>query len=89
MPGLASEETVERLRAIRPDVKILLFSGYSAEDAMRGFEGKGLAGFLQKPFTAQVLVEKVKAVISLPNGCDANGVIMPPHNDVAHNHYPA
>ena len=91
MPGLSGEETLQRLRAIRADVKVLLFSGYSAEDTLRRFEGKGVAGFLQKPFTAQALAEQVKAVVSAdrPGGNRLPGLLVPPPDDPAHNHYPA
>ena len=83
MPGLSSQETLQRLKAIRPDLKVLLVSGYS-EDALRNFEGKGLEGFLQKPFTAQALAAKVKAVI---NGGQSAGVpssLLTPLDDTAH-----
>jgi len=38
------------LKEISPDVKVILSSGYSEEDATDCFQGKGLAGFIQKPY---------------------------------------
>ena len=42
-------------------------SGFSAQEAMVRFPGKGLASFLQKPFTPGSLTEKVREVL------EANG----------------
>ena len=60
MPGLSGEETFEALRAIDPSVRVLLSSGYSEAEATRRFVGRGLAGFLQKPYRPGALVEAVR-----------------------------
>jgi PAS domain S-box-containing protein len=62
MPGLSGEETMERLRRIRPDVAIMVSSGFSEAEALRRFSNMGLAGFLQKPYSVRTLAEKVKSV---------------------------
>jgi len=49
MPRMNGEDCFGELRKIKPDIKVILSSGYSAEDAMAQFHGKGLAGFIQKP----------------------------------------
>jgi DNA-binding NarL/FixJ family response regulator len=41
------EETFREMRRIRPDVTVLLCSGYNEQDAMQRFSGKGVAGFIQ------------------------------------------
>jgi two-component system, cell cycle sensor histidine kinase and response regulator CckA len=51
------------LRAIRPDVSILLTSGYSEEEAMRRFGDDHLAGFLQKPYSSAQLRRRVDRVL--------------------------
>jgi DNA-binding NtrC family response regulator len=51
MPGLDGEEVFRRLRLIRPDARVVLMSGFNRVQAVDRFSGKGLAGFLQKPFT--------------------------------------
>ncbi len=63
MPVMGGEEAVMRLRAIRPDVPILLSSGFSEEEAVRRFADKGVSGFLQKPYTATALARKLKHVL--------------------------
>ncbi len=59
MPRLSGEETFAALRETNPAVRVLLMSGYNAQDTTGRFVGKGLAGFLQKPFTSVELVRRV------------------------------
>lgn len=61
MPGLSGEETLRALRAIRPDVRIVLSSGFSEREALRKFSRQSLSGFLQKPYTASMLADMVRA----------------------------
>jgi CheY-like chemotaxis protein len=63
MPHLDGEETFRELRKIRPDVAVILASGYNQQDVTQRFTGKGLAGFLQKPFRLESLTEMVKAIL--------------------------
>jgi CheY-like chemotaxis protein len=63
MPVLSGEEAFRRLKEIRPDVKVILSSGYNESEAIRRFLGKGLAGFLQKPYSSNVLSEKVRSIL--------------------------
>jgi two-component system cell cycle sensor histidine kinase/response regulator CckA len=64
MPVMGGEETLRRLKEIRPGVKVLLSSGYSESEAIRRFAGKGLSGFLQKPYTSSVLSQKIRAILN-------------------------
>jgi len=59
MPHMDGEEAFRRLRQVRSDARILLMSGYNEQVAVSRFVGKGLAGFLQKPFKLEDLVAKV------------------------------
>ena len=63
MPGLNGAQLVDRLRKIRQDVPVLYMSGYT-DDAIghHGVLEEGIP-FLQKPFTAEMLAEKVRAVL--------------------------
>ena len=49
------------MRQMRDDVPVILSSGYNEAEAMRRFNGKGLAGFLQKPYRAGALIEIVQS----------------------------
>jgi CheY-like chemotaxis protein len=63
MPHLNGEETFRELRRVKPDVKVILSSGFSEQEATLQFAGKGLAGFLQKPYRAAQLIEAVRVVL--------------------------
>ena len=59
MPHLDGEETFRELRRLRPDVRVILSSGYNEQETTDRFAGKGLAGFLQKPYGLRPLGEKI------------------------------
>ncbi len=60
MPGLDGEETFHRLQKLRPDVRVVLSSGYNEQQATSRFAGLGLAGFLRKPYRAEQLLTMVR-----------------------------
>jgi len=63
MPGLSGLETFLQLKHVRPAVKVLLSSGYNEVEATSRFEGEGLAGFIQKPYTAAALDVKINDIL--------------------------
>lgn len=64
MPRMGGKEAFEKLRAINPDVKVLLSSGYSLDDAARAILQDGARGFIQKPFDIDKLAKQIEAVCS-------------------------
>ncbi len=66
MPEMDGTVTFTELRRIRPEVRVLLMSGFNEQDAISGFAGKGLSGFLQKPFTPEALQAKLRAILEGP-----------------------
>ena len=64
MPLMGGEECLSRLKSIKPDVPVLLSSGFSETEAARRFQSAGVASYVQKPYTAQHLAELVKAALS-------------------------
>ena len=64
MPKLDGEQTYAELRRVRPDVRVVLMSGFNQQEAIARFTGKGLASFLQKPFSMETLRESVRSSIS-------------------------
>ena len=64
MPGLSGEETFEELRQIRPGLRVLLTSGYDEDDATGRFVGRGLAGFIQKPYRPEALVTAIRRALA-------------------------
>ena len=64
MPGVSGEEALRQLQGINAEVRVLLSSGYNEMEAVQRFAGKGLAGFIQKPYTAAALAEMVKHALT-------------------------
>jgi CheY-like chemotaxis protein len=64
MPHMDGEETFREVRRMNPDAFVLLMSGFNEQEAMGRFVGKGLAGFIQKPFTPEQLREKLRTFFS-------------------------
>jgi CheY-like chemotaxis protein len=55
MPTMSGAEALAELRAIRPDIRVILTSGYNEGDVVEGADD-----FLHKPFTQKLLLEKVR-----------------------------
>ena len=49
------DDRFDALKQIDPEVRVVLTSGYTQAEATRGFEGRGLAGFLPKPYDMDTL----------------------------------
>jgi PAS domain S-box-containing protein len=64
MPGLSGKETLERLRQYRPDLNVVVSSGYSETEALRLFRGVPVSGFIQKPYTVAQLARAVKRALA-------------------------
>jgi PAS domain S-box-containing protein len=60
MPGITGPELARRLRSIRPEMKVLCMSGYTDDESA---ERDDSIEYLQKPFTAEALSLRVRAVI--------------------------
>ncbi len=63
MPEMSGAETFGHLRALAPDLKVLLASGYSVEGQAQALLARGCEGFLQKPFTVEALAQSVASVM--------------------------
>ena len=63
MPHMDGETAFRELRTLAPDVRVILTSGFNEQDAINRFTGKGLAGFLQKPFKPDALRRKLKEAL--------------------------
>ncbi len=64
LPGMSGAETLVHLRELRPDLEVIVSSGYAQEEALRPFGGTPISGFIQKPYQARDLVRAVKSVLS-------------------------
>jgi two-component system CheB/CheR fusion protein len=64
MPVMGGEAVLPLLREINPQVPVILSSGFNESEATRRFAGFKPARFLQKPFTADRLVEAIAATVA-------------------------
>jgi PAS domain S-box-containing protein len=62
MPVMSGEETLLKIKILHPSIKVIASSGFNEIEALRRF-GAGIAAFLQKPYRASQLVEKVKLTL--------------------------
>ncbi len=58
MPGLSGEETLRRIRAANPTQRVVIMSGFSAQEAMQRCAELGVSEFMAKPFELSVLMAK-------------------------------
>jgi PAS domain S-box-containing protein len=64
MPIMDGAEACRELRRRGATVPVILSSGFNETEALRRFEGLGLAGFIQKPFSLAGLVDLVRKVLA-------------------------
>jgi DNA-binding NtrC family response regulator len=56
-------EVFDQIKAINPDIKVLLSSGYSVEGEATEILNRGCNGFIQKPFHMGELSENIRQVL--------------------------
>ena len=66
MPDMNGRQTFEALRAIVPDIKVLLASGFSRGGQAQALLDLGCSGFIQKPFGPRLMLEKLEEILAPP-----------------------
>jgi PAS domain S-box-containing protein len=66
MPKMGGPEVFAALKTMDPAVKVLLYSGYSnsSHEGIDELLARGVAGFIQKPFTAEDISVAIKKALS-------------------------
>ena len=63
MPGMDGGETFDRLRELRPQIPVILSSGYAINGQATEIMDRGCNGYIQKPFDISELSKKLRAVL--------------------------
>jgi len=65
MPGLNGAQTLDRLKALRPDQKVLMASGYSDQDMLPLLAAHRYLSSIQKPFNLSEIANKLASLSAL------------------------
>lgn len=63
MPGMSGSQVFDAIREIRPQIPVLLSSGYSMNGQAKDVMARGCNGFLQKPFNLSELSQKISQIL--------------------------
>jgi nitrogen-specific signal transduction histidine kinase/CheY-like chemotaxis protein len=63
MPNLGGRETFLKMKALKPDVKAVLSTGFSENAKARQIMRDGVTGFIQKPYRVNALLSKVREAL--------------------------
>src|SRR6185503_19180465 len=66
MPEMGAGQLVDQLLVDRPQLKVLYISGYTNDEVTRRGVSRGEAAFIQKPFTSEELMRRVREVLDKP-----------------------
>lgn len=77
MPRMSGEEAFREIRRMHPDLTVLMCSGYNEQEAISGLVGRGLAGFVQKPYTLQSLRSGIQKALERSAGRRQGGLGRP------------
>lgn len=63
MPNMGGGEIYDRMKAINPDIKVLLSSGCNIEGEAEKILQRGCDGFIQKPFSINEVSQKLREIL--------------------------
>jgi len=63
MPNVGGKELADRLRQVRPQIKVLFMSGYPEHPALTGGQNGAQTSILQKPFLLDTLAHTVRTLL--------------------------
>jgi len=77
MPRMGGVEAFRKIRQIRPDMPVILTSGYDAQELEERFGKLGFAAFLKKPYRILELIEKLRSVMVAERRGERTGLNSP------------
>jgi len=63
LPGMKGQELAKKLLNSCPDVNVLFMSGYLCPSMAHGNSEKGFQAFIQKPFSPNALLRKMRKIL--------------------------
>ena len=63
MPGMGGRELAQHLITMKPDLRVLFMSGFTDDVGILAGHEQGTSGFLQKPFTPELLARTVRKIL--------------------------
>ncbi len=63
MPVMGGEQAAEQILSLRPEMPVVVTTGFSYSEAVERFAGIGVASFVQKPFTAASLARELDSAL--------------------------
>ena len=63
MPGMGGVEAFRRIRKAKPDIKVLVATGFAERSAMEVLTAEGVSGFIQKPYMLESLSARLKGLL--------------------------
>jgi len=63
LPGMNGDAVFDELKAINPDVRVVLSSGFCEQAQVSSMLARGLCGFLPKPYTHGKLIEQIRFIL--------------------------
>ena len=66
MPLTDGRAILNQLRELRPDLKVIVSSGYAPAEQEAHFRGLGIAGYLQKPYRMSELTDIIERALPKP-----------------------
>jgi two-component system cell cycle sensor histidine kinase/response regulator CckA len=64
MPGMGGEQCLQQLKALAPEIKVIVGSGYAGHKIAKAPEQFGASGFLSKPYRLNRLLVEVRRLLS-------------------------
>jgi DNA-binding NtrC family response regulator len=64
MPGMGGEKCLQHLKAMAPEIKVIVGSGYAGHKIAKAPEQFGAAGFLPKPYRLNRLLVELRRLLS-------------------------
>ena len=71
LPIMDGSEVFDALREIKPQVAVMLSSGFAEQEKVRAMLSQGLRGFLPKPYTQEKLLSQVRSTLDAIRGASS------------------